>query len=179
MLRLSLLTLLLACSGKGADSANTGGVGDGSTDDTSATTGDDTSATDPTECASDAYWTGGNSESPKMNPGEACISCHERSGEGPRFSIAGTVYTNLAEPNDCNGTPSVTVTITDANGDVFTDNTNGAGNFYITDRIATPYTAKVSKDGVEVEMFASQTDGDCNSCHSAEGENGAPGRITL
>jgi len=34
-------------------------------------------------------------------------------------------------------------------------------------------TRQIAADDIE------QTNGDCNACHSAEGEQGAPGRIVL
>lgn len=35
----------------------------------------------PPVCTSGRTWTGGNSESPLMHPGLACIACHARSGD--------------------------------------------------------------------------------------------------
>ncbi|MCA9601896.1 MAG: hypothetical protein KC417_07730 [Myxococcales bacterium] len=72
----------------------------------------------PTVCTSDSNWTGGNSESPRMRPGHACIDCHTREREGPRFGVAGTLFPTAHEPDDCfgwNGGGAV-VEITDANG---------------------------------------------------------------
>jgi len=45
--------------------------------------------------------------------------------------------------------------------------------------VAMPYTAKVKYNGLERVMVASQTTGDCNSCHTQAGTKGAPGRILL
>jgi hypothetical protein len=42
-----------------------------------------------------------------------------------------------------------------------------------------PFTAKVTFQGREIVMTTPQTDGDCNSCHTETGANGAPGRIKL
>jgi mono/diheme cytochrome c family protein len=42
-----------------------------------------------------------------------------------------------------------------------------------------PFTAKVTYKGRERAMAAVQTSGDCSSCHTQTGTNGAPGRITL
>jgi mono/diheme cytochrome c family protein len=58
---------------------------------------------------------------------------------------------------------------------------NAAGNFFQESMTAlsTPYTAKIIKGGKERAMTASQTTGDCNTCHTAEGANGAPGRLLL
>ncbi|HSY23238.1 MAG TPA: hypothetical protein VK841_14025 [Polyangiaceae bacterium] len=51
------------------------------------------------------------------------------------------------------------------------------GNFYSTGSIATPFDAKVLNGSKERDMVAAQTSGDCNSCHTEQGANGAPGRI--
>lgn len=138
----------------------------------------------PVTCTSNTNWTGGNRESPNMHPGGECISCHS-SGEGPRFALAGTVYPSAHEPDDCNGLngppDGAQVIVTDANGMEFTMNVNSVGNFsYEPSRgatVALPYRAKVVRNGLERVMSATQTSGDCNSCHTESGSNDAPGRI--
>jgi mono/diheme cytochrome c family protein len=131
-------------------------------------------------CSSGTRWTGGDRESPLMHPGAACISCHAR-GEGPRFTLAGTVYQTGHEPNDCNGTSAkgVSVVITDAKGVDHTLAPNAAGNFFVSGTIAKPYKAKLTYAGRTRAMASSQTDGDCNSCHTESGDKGAPGRLML
>jgi len=142
-------------------------------------------ATDtPLVCTSNQSWTHGNSGSSSMHPGRACISCHDTSRDAPSFQIAGTVYPTAHEPDDCNGVSSTSgaqVVITDANGVVLTLKPNSVGNFYDPGRptIALPYHAKVLRNGVERAMTDAQTSGDCNSCHTVDGANGAPGRIML
>jgi hypothetical protein len=100
---------------------------------------------------------------------------------GPDFSVAGTVYPTAHEPNDCNGvngsTTPTTVVITDTNNQTYKLPVNSAGNFYSTSNIATPYAAKVVQGTKERAMVQHQTSGDCNSCHTVSGANGAPGRI--
>ena len=132
-------------------------------------------------CVSGEEWTGGNEESPYMNPGEACIACHTKEREGPSFAAAGTVYFNYDEPDDCNGVKTATVRITDADGEVYEEETNKAGNFYFLSsdyRIKTPYTAEVEfKDGKIATMVDDQKTGDCNGCHTQSGKEDAPGRI--
>lgn len=134
-------------------------------------TGDDTAA-----CSTGSYWTGGNDESPQMNPGEDCIACHA-SGEGPSFTLAGTVMRAFADPDDCNGVAGVTVRVTDADGKLTELTTNEAGNFYLSDDLAMPYTIELERGGMTSAMAAEQADGACGSCHTAQGEAGAPGRI--
>ncbi|HXK16599.1 MAG TPA: hypothetical protein VNG33_02250 [Polyangiaceae bacterium] len=137
----------------------------------------------PVVCSSMKNWTGGNRESPLMRPGGACISCHAKGGEGPLFSLAGTVYPSAHEPDDCNGVATAAgaqVVITEANGTAHTLSVNAAGNFYLeTTGFAYPYQAKVVYQGRERVMVAAQKSGDCNDCHTEAGTHNAPGRIFL
>lgn len=138
----------------------------------------------PVVCTSASYWTGGNEESPKMNPGQACISCHTEEDEGPELAVAGTLYPSAHEPDDCNGVTGSSATyvqVTDAAGRVFRLQPNSAGNFLLEDpdAFSLPYTAKVVSGSAERVMLAEQLNGDCNECHSESGSESAPGRIML
>ncbi len=137
----------------------------------------------PVVCTSARYWTGGNEESPSMRPGGACITCHTREDEGPRFVVAGTLYPTPHEPNDCNGVAAGTgavVVVTDATGVEHSLTPNSAGNFFYEGvAFPFPYTAKVSYGGRERVMVEAQDDGDCNSCHTEAGASRAPGRVFL
>lgn len=132
-----------------------------------------------TKCTSGKTWTGGNTRSPLMRPGEACNACHQVMG-GPNLRVAGTVYPTLHEPNDCNGSappPQLTVIVTDKNNRTVSMPVNSAGNFFTQSKINAPFKAKVT-DGTKTRaMVGSVTSGDCNSCHTVLGVNGAPGRI--
>lgn len=134
----------------------------------------------PVVCTSQKTWTGGNRESPLMHPGNACISCHSQ-GEGPKFALAGTLYPTAHEPNDCNGTSAsgASVIVTDANGTDHTLTPNAAGNFYVSGSIAKPYRARIEYQGRTRAMASAQSTGDCNSCHTEAGSQGAPGRLML
>jgi mono/diheme cytochrome c family protein len=134
--------------------------------------------TAPPTCTSMTRWNG--SEGERMRPGSACIACHESEDEGPRFAIAGTVYSTGHEPNDCNGVTTslgAVVVVTGADGRVHRMSVNSAGNFMFEDRVVLPYTAKVTSSAGERLMATPQMDGDCNGCHTQDGANGAPGRI--
>jgi hypothetical protein len=143
-------------------------------------------------CTSGKSWTGGTDGSGSMQPGVACINCHTSTGgEGPRFTIAGTLYPTAHEPDQCNGVNGTTdgaqVVITDANNQTITVTPNSVGNFYYTGAVATPFTAKVTYMGRERDMVTPQTSGDCNGCHTQNGTTttttsgaaAAPGRIIL
>jgi hypothetical protein len=154
------------------------GMNEGSCGDASGTTQPDPYDT-PTVCTSGKTWRGGNIESPDMHPGGACIDCHRR--EGPRFTIAGTLYPSAHEPDDCNGVTKTgdTIVITGADGkELRIPVTSVAGNFSSRAAVAMPYHAKVvDSEGNVRAMSHEQTSGDCNGCHTVDGTKDAPGRI--
>ena len=131
----------------------------------------------PVVCTSKRTYSGGGSS--QMNPGQACISCHKTNPEAPVFVLAGTVFPTAHEPDLCYGASSanLTVVVTDAKGASVTMTVNAAGNFSRSGALATPYSAKVVSPNGERVMVSKQTSGDCNSCHTEAGANGAPGRI--
>jgi hypothetical protein len=138
----------------------------------------------PPRCSSEHYWAGADEESPQMHPGRACLACHEREHEGPRLLLAGTVYPSAHEPDECYGANGdATVVITGADGQTFSLRLGGSGNFFLEGEdgaeLALPYTVVLRYEGRERAMVAPQTSGDCNHCHSPEGADGAPGRVTL
>jgi hypothetical protein len=130
-----------------------------------------------------------------MGPGEACISCHaghDFEGQNPGsglerldqiYDVMGTVFPALHEQDLCAsaaGDGGTTVEIYDSLGHlVISAPVNAAGNFYgnADGGLHGPYTARVVREGRSSGMGGSQTNGDCNTCHTAMGENGAPGRI--
>lgn len=132
-------------------------------------------------CTSGKTWIYGNAGSSFMNPGMACMSCHSQYYDAPRFGASGTVYPTAHEPDKCDGTDGTVTTtrveIIDANGGVHPATVNAAGNFYTYDTLVFPITARVLKNGQVRAMTTPQTTGDCNSCHTVQGANGAPGRI--
>ncbi len=148
-------------------------------------TGDCTKAPGPFDgppvCTSGTIWDRGDRGSQLMHPGVACITCHssQADDDAPRFRVAGTAYPTGHEPDNCNGATPATVEVTDASGKVFLLNTNAAGNFFSTARIVFPIRVAVLANGKRRSMEGSPPTGDCNSCHTQDGANMAPGRITL
>jgi len=123
-----------------------------------------------------------------MNPGQPCIACHTTQGEGeaPIFALAGTVFAGGHVPDNCQPTAAQTadltqaqVVVTDKNNKTYTMSVSSDGNFSHSGTVAFPITAKVVYMGKERAMVTPQTSGDCNTCHTADGANGAPGRIAL
>lgn len=126
-------------------------------------------------------WTGGDQGSPLMHPGRACNACHQQAG-GPNLAVAGTVFRSGHEPDDCNGAappPTLTVVVTDSKARTLSLTVNEAGNFEVehAGKLTPPFKAKVTDGTKERAMNGSVTSGDCNSCHTVAGLNGAPGRI--
>jgi hypothetical protein len=190
-LRVAVVVVTFTAAGCGADVAATLGASNvtppGNSDRDAGTNGDaatspssDPFATAPT-CTSGTMWTKGNHGSHEMNPGRACIACHSTMN-GPDLTIAGTVYPTAHEPDLCygaDGSNDVRVVITGADGQTVALTPVLSGNFSVTTKVLTPFTAKVTYQGRERAMTAPQTSGDCNGCHTQAGANGAPGRITL
>lgn len=161
--------------GSGGASSSGGGSGGGG-----AITDDPLFAM-PT-CTSMNSWSGGNRGSASMNPGMACNACHKSGGEGPNFSVAGTVYPSGHEPDKCNsgaGAAGARVVIVGADGQTLTLTPNSVGNFSSRTAIKLPYQAKVTYQGRERLMLTAQTSGDCNSCHGQNASMLAPGRVTV
>ena len=115
-----------------------------------------------------------------MRPGGTCVSCHSAES-GPSFTVAGTVFPTSHEPDNCNGsdgpTNGVKVLIIDANGAMRALPVNAAGNFMSNAALPTPYRAIVVRGNSIREMKSTQTNGDCNGCHTEWGKSGAPGRV--
>jgi hypothetical protein len=146
-----------------------------------ASTGADPLNAAPT-CTSNHRWLLGNLGLATMNPGLACIACHQTEPRAPRFSAAGTVYPTGHEPDLCEAPATITnatIVITDASGGTVTLNPNGVGNFYYEGSLALPITAEVHYQGRTRAMITPAPSGDCNSCHTQDGAMAAPGRITL
>jgi hypothetical protein len=112
---------------------------------------------------------------PTMEPGYACVTCHNN-------FLAGTVYPTAHEPTDCDGVnvTNATVQVTDATGAVTSIPINNVGNFYTNGSVITPpVQVEVVYNGATRAMATPLSIGDCNSCHTEQGANGAPGRIML
>jgi hypothetical protein len=135
-----------------------------------------------TQCTSMQYYSFGDGS--RMEPGNACIACHSQySGTEapPLYFAAGTVYDTGHEPSRCYGVnvSGAQVVFTDANGNTTPVNVNTAGNFTLLTSLAGPFHVKVVYNGMERAMSAAPPSGDCNTCHTATGDQSAPGRIVL
>ncbi len=106
------------------------------------------------------------------NPGLDCMSagCHGPGGQGPLWTVAGTLYGAAA-----GGAPiaGATITVVGANG-VSTDLVSAQnGNFYTGVTIALPAKVYASKCPAVTPMISAVSIGSCNSCHVAGSATGA------
>lgn len=134
-------------------------------------------------CGSTEIWTYADKDSPLMNPGRSCVHCHAVTNDpvhAPLYTVAGTVMQHAHDADDCRGAPGMTIILTGADGKDTTITANSAGNFWleIDATIVLPYTARiVDREGRERVKQTPVSDGDCASCHTADGANGAQGRL--
>jgi hypothetical protein len=133
-------------------------------------------------CSTNQWWQRGDRESVRMHPGRACIECHVAEGEGPDLVYGGTVHQAMDDMDDCRGVGGVLIDIIDDDTGLVVASTitNDAGNFLFQadDFVFTqPYRVSMFLDGRTRDMLTPQTDGDCMTCHTADGLEGAPGRI--
>jgi hypothetical protein len=138
-------------------------------------------------CYSEMRWIGGKRGSPEMYPGDDCVGCHIEN-DGPPLALGGTLYpfvmggdqlAELQSGEHCFGIEGITITIEDADGQVFEVVTNRAGNFYVEGNPAdfakgfnvsiTDYT--VDENGQpagQTGMLTSPMYGGCARCHNPE-----------
>jgi hypothetical protein len=139
-------------------------------------------------CTSGELWHRNRQEGPEHLPGSPCNRCHHEDnaasghGEAPIFNFAGTVYPTAHEPELCIAPAGMggQVVVVYESGQVAIAPINATGNFmHHAEANAGAYLAKVIWNGRERQKRNPQTEGDCNTCHSAEGHEGAPGRFVL
>ena len=125
----------------------------------------------------------GVEQGPLHRPGQPCLVCHgeDYTRGGVVFAVAGTIY---RESGDEEGEPDVDVIMTDADGRVFTERTNEAGNFYIEAGEAHPtfpMTVEVDGDGAPVRHMRSAIyrEGSCSACHLIAVDEASAGRVVL
>jgi hypothetical protein len=134
-------------------------------------------------CESGEIWTYTDKDSPLMNPGRSCVQCHKDTNDpehAPLYTVAGTIMVAQHEADDCRGVAGLSIILTDADGIERKMTGNSAGNFWLdpTLAIALPYTARIVDDkGRERTQQVPVSDGDCASCHTREGAQGASGRL--
>ncbi len=138
---------------------------------------DDMVDEDAETCSSGQRWTFGTVGSPEMNPGQPCLDCHGQA-DTQTFTAAGTVFNTLNEDDDCFGAANVTVEIEDATTRVVTTTTNRAGNFFVEGELfELPVIARIIANGEVRTMPRFVHSTNCNDCHTATGQLGAPGRV--
>jgi len=146
------------------------------------------SSTGVAVCSSNAYWKDLDKASDLMRPGGKCNDCHDKNTKAPQYAVAGTVYPTAHEPDECNGVAGVimdggmaeiSVVVTDRIGRTQPPiAVNSVGNFYLKELLM-PFNVKVVSKGKENKMMMQAPHGDCNACHTQNGDQNAPGRITI
>ena len=107
------------------------------------------------------------------NQGKSCISCHDFNGA--------TVFSQLNASDDTIGVAGYKVQL--GGTDIY-NSSNGIGNSNYRGTASNPtYTAHVIDANGNISRSSAtnshdSTRLDCNRCHTATGENGAPGRLT-
>ena len=122
--------------------------------------------------------------------GVSCLSCHSApatQADGEDFLSGATVYTALNATSSAQFATSHTIRLVLTNEQILNyryDDDGGDANSYSEDSriLSYDYTAQVvNNSGVVVNSSQTYshnyTQLDCNSCHTATGNNGAPGRI--
>ena len=133
-------------------------------------------------CASGNLWSGGANDD-TMDPGKACVSCHQMSPPAIPHYFMGTGFPAYHEGNDCeDATPAgARVEILDPIGNITAELfPDGVGNFYSASMdpgVPVPYRARLIVGERVRTMVNPVTSGDCNDCHTEQGTNGAPGRL--
>lgn len=136
-----------------------------------------------TTCASGAFWESGDLGDADMNPGLPCRKCHQMLAPQHAYFFSGTVFPAFHEKDLCLSPPpaEARVEILDADGAVTSTLVPGeAGNFTssaVAAGVPVPYRARLVANGQTRSMTTLQESGDCNACHTEQGENGAPGRL--
>ena len=107
------------------------------------------------------------------NEGRNCLSCHS-------FASAGTVFTSLHAANNTPGAAGYRIKL--STGVVY-GSARGTGNSRSSSFPSGKFTAQVIDPNGNVVNSSADMSHDasrraCNSCHSASGNSGAPGRIT-
>jgi hypothetical protein len=134
-------------------------------------------------CASGEIWAFQDKDNPRMNPGRSCVQCHAETndpGQAPFYLFAGTVMRAEHEGDDCRGVAGMTVIVTGADGAEVQMQGNSAGNFWLAPetQVQMPYTARIVDHAGNERVQQNPVDnGDCASCHTQAGANGAAGRL--
>jgi hypothetical protein len=96
------------------------------------------------------------------NAGQACLDCHNGTGQAPRWTVAGTLYTTIQGASPAAG---ATIFVTDASGAELELITASNGNFYTSTPVQFPLTVAASKCPDTRQMTGRPQLGNCNSCH--------------
>jgi len=126
------------------------------------------------------------------NQGASCLSCHAapaNAADGKDFLSGGTVYTKLDGSSSDTYANNYTIRVVldtglainfkDGRGTGNSNSENSAlsSNYTFTAQVLDPNGDVVSYSATNSHTTSSNLN--CNSCHTASGDNNAPGRITF
>ena len=132
----------------------------------------------PTDGGECEPWSPAMSATSLMLPGAPCLDCHFRVlGPSDPMTVAGTVFADVRQREGCPGVSGVRVIVTDADGTEVAFTTNLAGNFYIRRELTFPIRVRLEDGELSREMEGEVDTGSCNTCHTPEGAEMAPGRV--
>ena len=121
-------------------------------------------------------------EGPQMDPGADCMQCHGLAAHYT-WTAAGTVFPERRSA-DYQGMAHVYIELTDADGKFVTMESNPAGNFYTSENLRFPLTARARRGDLHYQMTipvpatdASGRVASCNSCHNLSPTSGPGGRL--
>ena len=117
-----------------------------------------------------------------MNPGLSCPTCHIAGANFyVAFAYAGTVMPGLHEADRCKSPApdGGLVEILEMDGGAgLSFSPKSSGNFKRLDAGPSPFIARITLNGISKSSASTHTSGDCNTCHTEQGANGASGRLT-
>ncbi len=138
----------------------------------------------PPVCASGQWWDSAvNPLDVDMYPGRACVDCHTQLNViYDAFGYAGTVMASTTESDECISAPPLDggwVEISEPDGGLLQLFVGATGNFETKAPLAAPYLARVRANGRIKSSLTPHLLGDCNGCHSPQGDPDAGGRLTF
>ena len=117
---------------------------------------------------------------PLHRAGQPCLLCHSATGEAPRFTAAGTVYSSSAVHKSVGG---VKVQLIDAARRAHVAYTNCIGNFFVVPQEFEPVLPMwVSLSGYRATIDMESPmhkDGDCGFCHRPQKSPSSAGPVFL
>ena len=138
-----------------------------------------------TTCTSGELWDEKATPTAAMNPGQPCRACHKTKAAAFNYFFMGTVFPTFHEEDLCISPPTLGGKIGDPRRGRQRDDDPDAERIrqlHVERRRGRGPASLQGTPGREWAdtgtMTKAQTDGDCNKCHTEQGAEDAPGRLT-